>query len=240
MSTYLDASKAKARLQLLEVFQICDSTFPIGTFNHSFGLENYLFERRIQKAPEFDIWFKNYFSSQFLYGEGLLVCLCYQALDQQREADLLRYDRIMTMSTLAKETRAGTKLIAKQMLRLLEGIHGQSSVVADYQTAIREGKAFGNPAIAFALFAHSRQIDVMDAFLLYGYSIGSTMVQNAVRAIPLGQMEGQKILNRLNHQLIELWEIVANLDEFHLGANAPGIELSQMKHETQESRLFMS
>ena len=26
----------------LDLFQICDSTFPIGSFNHSFGMENYL------------------------------------------------------------------------------------------------------------------------------------------------------------------------------------------------------
>ena len=61
------------KLNYLEVFQICDSTFPIGTFNHSFGMENYLRTNVIKKAPEFRIWLENYYRSQFRFGEGLLV-----------------------------------------------------------------------------------------------------------------------------------------------------------------------
>ena len=30
------------------------------------------------------------------------------------------------------------------------------------------------------------------------------------------------------------------LDASYLGANAPGLEMAQINHETQESRLFMS
>ena len=41
-------------LDYLEVFQICDSTFPIGTFNHSFGMENYLHDRKISTHPNFN------------------------------------------------------------------------------------------------------------------------------------------------------------------------------------------
>lgn len=40
---------------------------------------------------------------------------------------------------------------------------------------------------------------------MYGYSIGSTMVQNAVRAIPLGQRDGQMVLNDIIKLLGELY-----------------------------------
>ena len=108
----------------LDLFQICDSTFPIGSFNHSFGMENYLSDGRIKKADDFNIWIKNFFESQFTYGEGLLVLLSLEALSLNKLNLLKDYDRILTISTLAKETRNGTKLIGKQMLRLIEGIHG--------------------------------------------------------------------------------------------------------------------
>lgn len=39
---------------LLEAFQICDSTFPIGTFNHSFSMETYNAEGSMRKAPQFE------------------------------------------------------------------------------------------------------------------------------------------------------------------------------------------
>ncbi len=75
---------------------------------------------------------------------------------------------------------------------------------------------------------------------MYGYSIGSTMVQNAVRAIPLGQRDGQVVLNNIIKLLGKLYPEVEKLDGSYLGANVPGLELAQIKHETQGSRLFMS
>ena len=223
------------KLSLLEVFQVCDSTFPIGTFNHSFGMENYLSDRRIKKAPEFEIWFKNYFDNQFKYSEGLLILLCMQALKKGDFEKICKYDKIITMSTLAKETRNGTKLIAKQMIRLLKGMYGDIDTVNRYEEEISEKRCFGSPAIVFAVFAFEKGISI-----LYGYSIASTMVQNAVRAIPLGQMEGQIILHNIIERLFSVYEKIKDLDEEYLGASMIGIELAQIRHESQESRLFMS
>lgn len=228
-------------LDYLEVIQICDSTFPIGTFNHSFGMENYLHNRKIKKAPEFGVWFKNYYLSQFKYGEGLLTLLTYQALEKHDYQKLLEYDDIITKSTAAIETRNGTKLIAKQMVILVKKIYGDRvPLLQKYHKAIDEGKAYGNPAIVFSLFAYYKGIPPMEAYLMYGYSVASTLVQNAVRSIPLGQSEGQVILNQIIRLLGELYKKEQGLDVSYLGANAPGLEMAQINHETQSSRLFMS
>ena len=147
----------------------------------------------------------------------------------------------MDASTIATETRNGTRLIANQMMSLLEELYGDTIPhLFAYKQAIKEGLAYGNPAIVFAIFAHHKQVPLKEAFLMYGYSVGSTLVQNAVRAVPLGQKEGQVILNRLIDQLGELYKEVVDLDRYYLGANSVGLELAQIKHETQEARLFMS
>ena len=49
-------------------------------------------------------------------------------------------------------------------------------------------EVYGNPAIVFALYVFNKGIGCSEAIALYGYSVISTMVQNAVRAIPLGQL----------------------------------------------------
>ena len=182
----------------LEVFQVCDSTFPIGTFNHSFGMENYLSRRKIRKAPQFAEWIRNYYRSQFRYGEGLLVILCYRAMDAGEPEKLLTYDEIMHASTVARETREGTVLIASRMLSLIRNMYGETvPYLSEYEGSIKEKKAYGNPAIVFSLFAHAEGIPCDEAFRMYGYSVASTLVQNAVRSVPLGQNAGQLILHDL-------------------------------------------
>lgn len=228
-------------LRYLEVFQICDSTFPVGTFNHSYGMENFLSSHHIKKAPDFRMWLHDYYDSQFKYGEGLAIILCMQAYDEGMADDALRYDEILTCSMSARETRHGSELIADQMIKLMKSIYGDSIVGLDeYKKMIDMHKAFGNPAVVFSIFAHSRGISVHDAFLMYGYNVGSTLVQNAVRSIPLGQREGQSILHDLLLLLEDLYLSAYSLDETYLGSCAPGIEIAQMNHETQAARLFMS
>lgn len=227
-------------LNYLEVFQVCDSTFPIGTFNHSFGMENYLFDRRIKKGPEFKTWLKNYYKTQFKYGEGLLVKLSYEALEEGDFSRLLELDHSMDTATIAKETRVGTRLIAQQMLTLLMKLNGENiPFLKDYQATIKQKEAYGNPAIVFSLFAHEKKMPLHEAFLMYGYSVASTLVQNAVRAISLGQKEGQVILRDIVEEIATLYQPVSHLTQNFLGANSPGLELAQINHETQEARLFM-
>ena len=40
----------------LEIVQIVDSTFPIGSFNHSFGMENYLREDTVTDDKGYEEW----------------------------------------------------------------------------------------------------------------------------------------------------------------------------------------
>ncbi|HHB0784561.1 TPA: urease accessory UreF family protein [Enterococcus faecium] len=228
-------------LNYLDIFQICDSTFPIGSFNHSFGMENYLYNNKIKKNSEFRTWFFNYFKTQFKYGEGLLIKLCYEAIEVQEFEKLLIYDDIITKSTISLETRQGTKLIAKQMLGLVLSIYDENIIFfKEYKQAIEKHQAYGNPAIVFSLIAHHKKLNMNEAFLLYGYSVGSTLIQNAVRSVPLGQKDGQITLNQLIKILNDLYGQISQITNEYLGASVPGIELSQINHEIQEYRLFMS
>lgn len=223
----------------LDVIQICDSTFPIGTFNHSFGMENYLRTDKVTNADEFELWLDTYLKSQFKYGEGLLITLCYQALLADEIEKIWMYDALITCSSQAAETRNGTKMIAKQMIELVQLLH-DIPLLTTYKEEIAAGNAYGNPAIVFAIFAHHQGVAAQEATMLYGYSINSTMIQNAVRAVPLGQKSGQLILQRTFPILETIIQDIETLDSSYLGANVPGIEIAQMKHETQVFRLFMS
>ena len=222
------------------LFQVCDSTFPIGSFNHSFGMENYLSDRRIRKAPQFEEWFEAYFRSQYAYGEGLLVRLAFEALDAGDTQRVWDLDRIIYCSTPARETREVTRRIARQMVSLIGLLHSQVPLLDEYAGRMAAGESFGNPALAFSLLAHECGADARQAFVMYGYSVASTLAQNAVRAVPLGQRQGQVALDRVVSMLGPLWDLVEGLDESYLGACVPGLELAQMRHEIQVARLFMS
>ena len=43
-------------MKILNVMQICDSNFPVGSFNHSFGMETYLRDGDIKDSKTLKIW----------------------------------------------------------------------------------------------------------------------------------------------------------------------------------------
>lgn len=229
----------------LEVFQICDSTFPIGTFNHSYGMETYLRDGIVNSNETFEKWLSVYLKTQFKWGEGLAVRLTMEACNEEEYTHIWEYDELLNYSTAALETRHGARLIAIQMIDLLLFLYGdreciEVKLLKEYRQRIREEKSFGNQAIAFALFMHMMEQGSRETVCCYAYSVVTTMVQNAVRAIPLGQKAGQMILHDIFDDIIELSKEIEKLDVSYLGASVPGIELAQIRHETTLFRIFMS
>jgi Urease accessory protein UreF len=74
----------------------------------------------------------------------------------------------------------------------------------------------------------------------YLYSTIVSLVQNAVRAIPLGQTAGQKVIYAFQEELKTAAEKIMKLDELEFGVVSPGLEVSQMQHERVGIRIFSS
>jgi urease accessory protein len=77
---------------------------------------------------------------------------------------------------------------------------------------------------------------------LYLQAFAATLVSAAVRFVPLGQAEGQRILSGLAPRIEAVARAAVALPpeeiEDALGGAAFGADLAAMEHETQEVRLF--
>lgn len=225
--------------QLLQLLQICDSNFPIGAFSHSYGMETYLRDETIKDKNTFEAYIKVFLKGQFMYADGLAMRLTYEALDSQELDKLWEIDQQITVQSLAKETREGTKRVGQRMLQMFLELYN-NDILQSYQERIQEGVSHGHPALVFAIATHSMGLSVKDAILCHSFSTVSSLVQNGVRAIPLGQKDGQLIIRDINDFLVEMYEEIEKLEEEDFGMTIPGIEISQMRHESLYFRLFMS
>ena len=72
------------------------------------------------------------------------------------------------------------------------------------------------------------------------HSTVTSLTQNAVRAIPLGQNAGQRAIAAVRDDLVRSVRQIATLNRIDLGVAAPALEIAQMRHEHQRARMFMS
>lgn len=223
----------------LALFQFCDSNFPIGSFSHSFGLESYIQDGTVHDKSSFITWLDTYLFEQLVYSDGLAVKLAYDALDKADLAKIWELDRKLTMQNFAQETRHGTKQMGERMVKMALSLYDAHNLLA-YDKQLKTKRAFGHPALGFTMVGHFLNVDKETTILYYLYSTVTSLVQNAVRAIPLGQTSGQKIVSQFQRKLTEAVRLIGQLDETEFGVVSPGLELSQMHHERVNIRIFMS
>lgn len=225
--------------QLFHLLQICDSNFPSGAFSHSFGLETYIQEEKVIDKETFFLAIKQFLHSQFVYVDGLACRLSYEAIQESRLEKVWQIDKELFALSNARETREGNKRIGRQLVKIMNELY-RNELLKDYESRIKAKQIHGHSSIVFAIVCLGLKIDITTTLSSYLFSTTSSLIQNGVRGIPLGQTDGQKLLCEIQPFLCEKVEEIMHLSEDEFGACAPGLEIAQMIHEQLSVRLFMS
>ncbi|MHC5532151.1 urease accessory protein UreF [Priestia megaterium] len=224
---------------LLSLIQLCDSNFPSGAFSHSFGFETYIQRDQIYNTETFQEALRTYLDVQLTYTDGLACRLAYEYANHDQFNEIIRVDHELYALALSKETREGTRRVGQRMLKLCLELF-QGSYLEKYMSEVKAKKAYGHPAVVFALASLQLNITKEEAILSHLYASISSLIQNAVRGIPIGQTDGQKTLVLFQPLLQQARQHILQADQEEFGAVTPGLEIAQMQHEQLHVRLFMS
>jgi urease accessory protein len=94
--------------------------------------------------------------------------------------------------------------------------------------------------IAMSLALSLAKAPLESALQAYAFGWAENMTQAALKAVPLGQISGQKILARLAQEIPEAVQHAIALSDQDRQAFCPMLAVMSARHETQYSRLFRS
>lgn len=236
----------------LPLAQLCDSALPTGAFSHSFGLETYICEGVVDGEASFVSWLRALVSTQLTFSEGLGLRLAFEAVAADDWEAIAHLDALLVAQAVPIQVRRAGVTMGRRMLTIarlaLEGT--DSGRLLSRYAALMDTKDTGNagdtggcrthPAIVLAIAGYALAAPPAAVTAAYLQSSVISLTQNAVRAIPLGQDAGQRAIASVREDVRAAVRRIGGLDETDLGAAAPGIEISQMRHERQRARMFMS
>lgn len=226
---------------LLKLMWLASPALPIGGFSYSEGLEAAIHAALVTTEAEAADWLVE--QLHLTQARGDMAAMA-QALPAWRDGDAARAEALndwVLHTRESSELRLQTEQMGRSLTDWLRHQHAEdperSSSVASLAALSQRRPTY---PVAFALAAVFIQASAQQALLSYTFGWAENMVQAAIKAVPLGQSAGQRILARLTQDIPAAAAHAESLRDEARQAFSPMLAILSARHEHQYSRLFRS
>lgn len=221
---------------LLQLIWLASPALPVGGFSYSEGLEAAVDAGLADREDSACQWLLDQLWLTQARSELPAMAAAFAAWQE------LDGERIRTLNQWVLATRESAEMRqqCEQMGRSLTDWlrqRGTDDGRVATLAALRPAPAW---PVAFALAAARSGADVQLALLAMAFGWAENLVQAAVKAVPLGQSAGQRMLAALADAIPAAVEHALAQDDSSRQAFSPGLAILSAQHEAQYSRLFRS
>lgn len=219
-----------ARVRLL---QLVSPALPVGGFSYSQGLE-WAVERGWVRDPDtLAGWLRGLLDESLARLDLPVLARLYRACEAQDLAALERWSSVLLAARETAELRAEEHSRGQALAALLTNLGVVTG--ASWHGALARCHAAG-----FACASVAWAIALEDAALGYAWGWLENQVSAALRLVPLGQSDGQRVLLELGAHVPRLSAAALALNDDDIGVSMPALAIASSAHESQYTRLFRS
>ncbi len=224
---------------LSALLQLSSPALPIGGYSYSQGFEAAVEARLVTDEASALDWTSQQLTLVMAQCEAPIWLLLFQHWSADDWAGVQHWNTWFHASRETQEIRQETEQMGWSMARLAQDLEWGSPKA---RQQLLDSRRLTYPA-AHSFAAHALSINPDQGLTAYLFAWLENQVMAAIKTVPLGQIAGQRILNKL--RLL----IPAILDEAQQRAAskpprvytlAPQFAILSSRHETQHFRLFRS
>jgi urease accessory protein len=220
---------------LLRLMWLASPALPVGGFSYSEGLEAAVEAGLVTDAPSASDWLVDQLHLALVRSD---LAVAAKAFAAWRRNDLDTIAQLNDWVARTRETHE-MRLQTEQMGRSLAVwlTHEAADEHAAELTALPPAPTW---PVAFALAAERTGAPVREAMVSFTFGWAENMVQAALKAVPLGQVAGQRVLSVLVDAIPGAVDAAIALPTGDRQAFTPMLAILSARHEAQYSRLFRS
>ncbi len=210
------------------LWPLISPALPVGAFHFSQGLEQAVAAGWVHDSDSALAWIQGLLLNQLAVTDLPLLLRLICAWTQQDKGALLRWDQTSRALRETRELREQDRDMASALRRLATELDEPVPAAPAGYLAV------------FAAMVGNRRIAERSALQGFAWSWCENLVLVAVKLIPLGHLNGQRLLAELNGKLSFAVRNALRLEDADIGRMAHAASLASMARETQGTRLFRS
>jgi urease accessory protein len=225
-------------VSLLQGLRFVDSFFPSGGFAYSSGLEAAVQGGAVRTADDLSQYAEDLLRNGMGRREAVAVALAHDAVSKGVIQIAFDADCELEAMKTGRESRLASRQMGRQVIRIAAEQHERVPLLHDFLLAVEAEKTPCHLAVSLGLALASSGWSREDAVAAYLYQTATGLMSAALKLLPIGQREGQRLLDGWMPLIAEL-SGQAHPDTT-MTSWSPVQDIYAMRHSRLESRLFRS
>ena len=228
-----------SELRLLALLQLSDGLFPAGAFAHSLGLETYAQSGLVKDRAGLEAFVRAHLDGSAGPSDAVAVALASRCAARGDLTACLEIDARIDAMRVVPEFRAASRQMGRQTVRATAA-WGDDPWLESLASGIDAGSTPGHHAVVFGAAAGRVGVTAETAAAAFLYATASMLVNAALRLLPMGQLDAQRVLAGCRGLIADLAACAAEATLDDMWSFTPGLELAGFEHAELERRLFRS
>lgn len=211
--------------------------FPVGAFTYSHGLEWAVEDGTVTSAAALATWLSDILRHGAGRSDAILLAASFRAASEKRMEDLLEVAALAYALQPSRERRLESGAQGRAFVTAIADTWGAPTLVDLSKRLLPDPIAY---PVALAAAAADHRLPLVETLEAYLTAFAANLVSAAVRAVPLGQTEGQRTIRDIAPiiSIVAADALAASPDD--IGGACLRADIASMAHETQYTRLFRS
>lgn len=219
--------------------QFTDSTFPVGTFSFSNGLETAANLGLVHDAETLESYVRSVMT-QAAFSDGVAAMIARRAAIAQDFAAICQADQALILFKMNDEARLMLLRMGKKLAELGLRLFGGQSLFAPWLENIEKGKTPGSYPIAQGIAFALAGLGEKELFTAHQYGVINMVLSAALRCVRVSHYDTQQILFRLGEEMENMYAKAAPMNLENMNSFVPQMDIFASMHEKGQVRLFMN
>lgn len=226
-------------MNIMYLLQMTDSTFPVGTFSFSNGLETASHLGIVHDADTLEQYTRS-MAIQGAFSDGVTALNAFRAAKAGDIEMVELCDRRLMEFKLNDEARMMLKRMGKKLAELAVKLFPDDKLTTEWLGHINDGTTPGLYPVAQGLAFAAAGLSEEDLFASHQYGVINMVLSAALRCVRVSHYDTQLILQRLGNEVGNLYQEARDMTLDDMNAFVPEADIFASLHEKGNMRMFMN